>query len=254
MAVHDACTDHPEISPMPNAPEHRFPVIELRQYTLHPGQRDTLIALFDREFIETQEAVGMTVLGQFRDLDDADRFVWLRGFASMAARAEALASFYGGPVWQAHRDSANATMADSDNVLLLRPAGTSMPLEAWRRGKAPTGALLAVVCPLAAPANAGFVAAFMHDWLPLIARHGGTLAGCCVTESSANTFARLPVREGEQVLVALARFAALESCDRAAAASKASQGGLARIGDETGVHVIASPQVLRLAPTARSRF
>ena len=51
------------------------PVIELRQYTLRPGQRDSLIALFDREFIETQEAVGMQVLGQFRDLDDADRFV-----------------------------------------------------------------------------------------------------------------------------------------------------------------------------------
>src|SRR6185436_19195944 len=45
-------------------------VVELRQYTLHPGMRDVLIDLFDREFVETQEALGMTVLGQFRDLDD----------------------------------------------------------------------------------------------------------------------------------------------------------------------------------------
>lgn len=101
---------------MPSSSTPRCPVLELRQYTLQPGQRDTLIALFDREFIETQEAVGMTVLGQFRDLDDADRFVWLRGFASMAARAEALASFYGGPVWQAHRTAANATMIDSEGT------------------------------------------------------------------------------------------------------------------------------------------
>lgn len=239
---------------MPNASEHRFPVIELRQYTLHPGQRDTLIDLFDREFIETQEAVGMTVLGQFRDLDDADRFVWLRGFASIAARAEALAGFYGGPVWQAHRNAANATMIDSDNVLLLRPAGTSMAIERWHRGKAQAGALLAVVCPLATAPDARFVAAFLHDWLPLIARHGGTLAGCCVTESSANTFPQLPVREGENVLVALARFNALEGCDRAAAASKELLGELAPSSDATGVHVVAPPQVLRLAPTARSRF
>jgi hypothetical protein len=67
----------------------RYPVVELRQYTLHPGRRDVLIDLFDREFVETQEAAGMAVLGQFRDLDDSDRFVWLRGFDDMRRRAPA---------------------------------------------------------------------------------------------------------------------------------------------------------------------
>jgi hypothetical protein len=51
------------------------PIAELRQYTLHPGKRDVLIELFDREFIESQEAVGMRIIGQFRDLDNPDRFV-----------------------------------------------------------------------------------------------------------------------------------------------------------------------------------
>ena len=96
-------------------------MIELRQYTLHPGKRDELIALFEREFIESQEAVGMKVVGTFRDLDRSDRFVWIRGFADMPSRAEGLTAFYGGPVWQRHRDAANATMIDSDNVLLLPP-------------------------------------------------------------------------------------------------------------------------------------
>ena len=45
------------------------PIVELRQYALHPGGRDDLIDLFDAEFIEPQEAVGLTVMGQFRDLD-----------------------------------------------------------------------------------------------------------------------------------------------------------------------------------------
>jgi hypothetical protein len=99
----------------------RYPVVELRQYTLRPGQRDVLIDLFDREFVESQEADGMAIVGQFRDLDDTDRFTWIRGFASMPARARALASFYGGPAWKAHSAAANATMIDSDNVLLLRP-------------------------------------------------------------------------------------------------------------------------------------
>ena len=40
-------------------------VLELRQYELHSGQRETLIDLFAREFIEPQEALGMTLIGPF---------------------------------------------------------------------------------------------------------------------------------------------------------------------------------------------
>ena len=86
-------------------------IVELRQYTLHPGQRDVLIGLFEQEFVESQESLAMPILGTFRDLDKPDRFVWLRGFQDMAARAPALKAFYEGPVWQAHRNAANATMA-----------------------------------------------------------------------------------------------------------------------------------------------
>ncbi|PYQ18275.1 MAG: hypothetical protein DMF79_15470 [Acidobacteria bacterium] len=98
------------------------PVIELRQYTLHPGQRDSLIALFDREFVETQEATGMRVIAQFRDLDRPDVFTWLRGFPDMPTRTASLGAFYGEPVWAAHRAAANATMVSTDNVRLLRPS------------------------------------------------------------------------------------------------------------------------------------
>src|SRR5215470_10465135 len=74
------------------------PIVELRQYTLKPGRRDELIELFERNFIESQEALGMSLIGQFRDLDNPDRFVWLRGFSDMVAREHALKAFYGGPV------------------------------------------------------------------------------------------------------------------------------------------------------------
>ncbi len=57
----------------------------------------------------------MKVIGQFRDLDDPNRFVWLRGFRDMASRAKGLQDFYGGPVWKAHREVANSAMIDSDN-------------------------------------------------------------------------------------------------------------------------------------------
>ena len=73
------------------------PIVELRRDTLHTGQRDALIELFEREFIETQQAAGMRVIGQFSDLDDAGRFIWLHGFVGMTQRAAGLNAFYSGP-------------------------------------------------------------------------------------------------------------------------------------------------------------
>ena len=46
--------------------------------------RRPLQLLFERELLEGQEAIGMTVVGQFHDLNNPDRFVWLRGFSDMA--------------------------------------------------------------------------------------------------------------------------------------------------------------------------
>src|SRR5262249_14318524 len=97
-------------------------VVELRQYTLHPGQRDVLVDIFMRHFVEGQEALGMRILGVFHDLDRPDRFVWLRGFPDMATRKAALTRFYfESDVWRTYGPAANATMVDVSDVLLLRP-------------------------------------------------------------------------------------------------------------------------------------
>ncbi len=152
-------------------------VFELRQYTLHPGQRDVLIHLFERAFIDTQEAVGMRVLGSFRDLDDPDRFVWFRSFPDMVQRKEALTRFYGGPVWKAHRDEANATMIDSDNALLLRLADPRFPFPS--RLDAPLLELTVY--------EAGSIE---NVSMPLLR-----------TETAENTYPALPVRAGENVIV-----------------------------------------------------
>lgn len=243
----------PPLTTQPNT------IVELRQYTLHPGRRDALIALFEREFVETQEAAGIALLGQFRDLDDPDRFVWLRAFADMPARARVLAAFYDGPVWRAHRDAANATMQDTDNVLLLRPAtrAAAMPIDRWRRddGAARDGAVLAAVIALAAPASETLIAALDAMLTPTFARAGGEVVARYATEAAANTFARLPVREGESVVVWLARFDDGAGCTRAADALAQSFGALADAAADAGNRLIApTTQLLRLAPTPRSRF
>ena len=175
------------------------PVVELRQYTLHPGRRDDLISLFEREFVEPQQACGMQLLGTFRDRADPDRFVWLRGFAGMPQRAEALAAFYSGAVWQAHRDAANATMVDSDDVLLLRPCVPVPPLPPFP-DVGGTSRVVGVVCPLRAPADDALRRHLAAVLLPALAAAGATPLGVFETEPAENTFPRLPVREGEPVV------------------------------------------------------
>jgi hypothetical protein len=179
-------------------------VIELRQYTLAPGQRDVLIDLFEAEFVEPQEHCGIEIVGTFRDLDDDQRFVWIRRFPDMACRAESLDGFYGGPAWGRHRDVANATMLDSDNVLLLRPAwpesafGPPAPSSSPRNGP---GVLQVGIVPLGCPANEFVSARFCDEVAPALSGAGAKIFACLQTEPAVNTFPALPVREGENVLV-----------------------------------------------------
>jgi hypothetical protein len=180
------------------------PVLELRQYTLKPGQREVLIDLFDRHFVESQEAAGMTLIGQFRDRRRADRFVWLRGFSNMESRHTALETFYGGPVWAAHRTEANSTMEDSSDVLLLKPARPELAFRTGARTETPDrtpSTVLAGIYQMPRPVEARLVSQFEQRVAPILGANGVKLEGVFVTESARNTFTRLPVREGEHVLV-----------------------------------------------------
>jgi len=230
-------------------------IMELRQYTLHPHKRDVLIDVFDREFLEAQDAVGMPVLGQFRDVDDPDRFVWLRGFADMHVRHEALSAFYGGPVWQAHRNVANATMIDSDNVLLLRPAwaGAAVPVDLGQRAEQsavqiPAGLIDLTIFYLKQDAGPELLA-FCRDRMVRGLQEGGAICqGWYTNETSENTFTRLPVRTGENVLVGVALFADARSYG----AFDASLAWRQKIAPQLTAYLLKAPESHRLLPTARS--
>ena len=157
----------------------------------------------------------------------------------METRRRALEAFYGGPVWAEHGDAANDTMLAWDDVLLLRPA---RPDTAFRLDPADP--------------RSAVVVAGVHGMSDL---DGGTLEECerripsalqdeklrlealFVTEPARNTFPRLPVREGEIVLV---WFATIEADDP----SEEALGRLAR-----RVAIAERPaQLLVLDPTSRS--
>lgn len=231
-------------------------VLELRQYTLHPGQRDTLIDLFDRVFVEPQEAAGMRVIGQFRDLDAADRFVWLRGFPDLASRAARLQAFYGGPVWQAHRDAANATMIDSDDVLLLRPVdpdgGVVLPRARPVAAAGLAGARVrATIYLLRAPVDDAFARWFDAEVGPIMAAAGAPPLARFRTEYGKNEFPRLPVREGEHAFVWFSSFAGAADLERHRA-ELARSAAWTRVATELAARCASPPHELDLAPTGRS--
>jgi hypothetical protein len=152
-------------------------IIELRQYTLHSGQRDVLVDLFERHFVESQRAAGIDVIATYHDLDDPDRFVWFRGFPDMAARKAALTEFYGhSEAWRTHGPAANATMIDSSNVLLLRP------VTPWTVDQGP------------------YVVVNIYE-----AHETDNHLTWLETEPSVNDFPRLPVRD-DKVVVSVAAF------------------------------------------------
>ena len=247
--------EHPQSPPRAIAPALHSPIVELRQYTLHPGRRDTLIELFEREFLDTQAQTGISVLGQFRDLDAADRFVWLRGFEDMERRRISLERFYGGPAWQAHRDVANATMIDSDDVLLLRPVApaSAFVLDDAFGDLRDGGVIVATLYSFDAPVDLDFLDFFAAELHPAFAAAGGPAIASFSTEYAPNTFPRLPVREGEHVFTWFARFADVGA--HAAYREKlVSSPGWRALAVALGRRLQGPPQVLRLAPTARSRL
>lgn len=213
------------------------PVIELRQYTLHTGAREQLVRVFEEHFVEGQERHGMRIVGQFRDLDAPDRFVWIRGFPDMETRARALEGFYSGPVWMEHGPVANTTMVDHTNVLLLRPADAEAGFQFDPRLRPPPeaaetdgGLVVATIYHVAVPAPPEVLASVRVD------PGAGTLLGRFVTERTRNTYPRLPVREDANVLVTFVSYAIPE-----AYRSSASPSG-----------TIARVEHLRLQPTRRS--
>jgi quinol monooxygenase YgiN len=249
--VHNAATSSTPTA----AGRERCAVVELRRYGLRPGHREALVELFDREFVETQEETGMCILGQFRDLDDPDRFVWLRGFSGMETRKEALESFYGGPAWKRHAQAANATMIDSDDVLLLRPVA---PLEHDPSRRAAPGAtadargLLAVmILPLARATATDVPALFQHAVEPALRDAGISVLATYVSEHAENTFPALPLREDMDVFVWMSLFE-----DEAEHARHVGELERSPVWRDTrrslAAHVAGREEVLRLRPTARS--
>jgi hypothetical protein len=98
-----------------------------------------------------------------------------------------------------------------------------------------------------------FINFFERKIKPLLIDANVKVLGYFVTETSANTFPALPVREDVNVFIWFAGFA-----DEAAYAEDESAVGNSvhwdQIAKELATNVKEGPEILRLSPTARSRL
>jgi NIPSNAP len=239
------------------------PVVELRQYKLKPGALETLVSVFEEHFIEGQERTGMRILGQFRDLSNPNRFVWLRGFSTMEARRQALSDFYSGPVWKEHGPAANETMIDSDNVLLLRPvdaqAGFAFdprlrpPMSTSSASEESGGVVVATIYPVSPGVSPELVETAANEIQAAFTEARATLLARLVTEHAPNTFPSLPVRADVDAIVWLASYASEEEYRKTTARMMSLPLWKARV--EPKLEILrgdASPEALLLQPTRRS--
>ncbi len=228
-------------------------VFELRQYTLYGGKRDALIALFEEQFIDTQEDLGLHVVGTFRDLDDPDRFVWLRGFQDMTTRGTALPAFYTGPAWQKYSAQANATMLDSDNVFLLKSA--SEEAFAVRSPVDTSNAIYGVMIHyLGETSGARFSEFFDATVAPLLRMMNVSPVAKLITETAPNNFPRLPIREGDSVFLWIARWSNEHEHHDFVAKYHQSTGWRDTVPADVLPALMQKPELLRLQPTLKSKL
>ncbi len=247
------------VIPMLRAEEKQkvgYSVFELRQYTLFGGKRDTLISLFEANFIESQEVVGAHIIGTFRDLDDPDRFVWIRGFRDMAARKQALEAFYlASPAWIAHKKEANATMVDSDNVLLLNAPLSPPQFDASIPNSSASDAVYGVTIYYLDQVNIPqFTDFFNRVILPHLNASGAQPIAILATNEVPNNFPRLPVREHDRVFLWMGRWPNEASQQAFAAQLRAWSGWRDAAPENVLPAFMRKPEQLRLQPTSKSRL
>jgi quinol monooxygenase YgiN len=243
------------------APEEHSccPIVELRQYTAYPGKRDSLITLFEDKFVEGHDEAGMKLVGLFRDSNNPNRLVWLRGFESMAARERELNAFYSGPVWQASRGLANQLLFENDNVLLLHPAAETrgfnlagLTHEGADGPPSRTAFMIGTIYHFEGSVDTELVALFGREIKPLFERAGAQVVAQFVTDTSANTFPRLPVRERERTFVTFMSFANRAAYDRYLDNLSRDQRWSAEFFSVLYKNVKRPPELLMLEPTRRS--
>lgn len=93
-------------------------IVEVRSYRVKPGRREEFIRFFETRAVPAQRAHGMQIIGPLLDLENPNKFVWLRSFPSLEERDRVKDEFYGGALWKNELEQIAMPMLESYDVTL----------------------------------------------------------------------------------------------------------------------------------------
>ena len=93
-------------------------IVEVRSYRIKPGRREEFINFFETRAVPALRSYGMTILGPLLDLENPNKFVWLRSFPSLEDRERMRDAFYGGELWKNELEEIAMPMLESYDVIL----------------------------------------------------------------------------------------------------------------------------------------
>ena len=93
-------------------------IVEVRSYRIKPGKRAEFIDLFEKRAIPALRSYGMKIIGPLLDVENPNKFVFLRSFPSLEAREQMKNDFYGGELWKNELEGLAMPMLDSYDVIL----------------------------------------------------------------------------------------------------------------------------------------
>ena len=95
-------------------------IVEVRAYRIKPGHRGEFIELFERRAIPALRSHGRKILGPLLDVENPNKFVFLRSFPSLEERDRMKNEFYGGELWKNELEAIAMPLIDSYDVILCQ--------------------------------------------------------------------------------------------------------------------------------------
>ena len=93
-------------------------IVEVRSYRIKPNRRAEFITLFETKAIPAQRSHGMKIVGPLLDVENPNKFVFLRSFPSLEERDRMKADFYEGPLWKNELEAIAMPLLESYDVIL----------------------------------------------------------------------------------------------------------------------------------------
>jgi len=93
-------------------------IVEVRSYRIKPGMRDEFVKMFETRAVPAQREYGIKIVGPLLDVENPNKFVFLRSFLSLEDRDRMKDAFYGGDVWKNELEAFAMPLLDSYDVIL----------------------------------------------------------------------------------------------------------------------------------------